>query len=149
MQFSRHYCLFTILTLVRTCPFHGLMRFYFAPSQRQLKRLVIQLIFSKSFIMIIIIIYFENVHFFHATLGLDICPYEVPPHIPEYRPFRMLAKHFHEKCYYAVALTILDAESCEEYNFSVPTCIWCYQWYNIKMLVMPNESLMRLVTQPI
>ena len=32
---------------------------------------------------------FENVPFFHATLGLDFCPYEVPPHIPEYRPFRM------------------------------------------------------------
>ena len=31
-----------------------------------------------------IIIYFENVHFFHAMLGLDICPYEVPPHIPQY-----------------------------------------------------------------
>ena len=29
---------------------------------------------------------FENVHFFHATLGLDVCPYEVPPHIPEYCP---------------------------------------------------------------
>ena len=39
--------------------------------------------------VIIIIIYFENVHFFHATLGFDVCPYEVPPHIPEYRPFRM------------------------------------------------------------
>ena len=28
------------------------------------------------------------------TLGLDVCPYEVPPHIPEYRPFRMWTKHF-------------------------------------------------------
>ena len=28
-------------------------------------------------------------------LGLDVCLYEVPPHIPEYRPFRMLTKHFH------------------------------------------------------
>ena len=28
-------------------------------------------------------------------LGLDVCPYEVPPHIPEYRPFRMQTKHFH------------------------------------------------------
>ena len=37
------------------------------------------------FIIIIIIIYFENVHFLHATLGLDVCPYEVPPHIPEYQ----------------------------------------------------------------
>ena len=41
-----------------------------------------------------IIIYFENVHFFHAMLGLDVSPYEVPPHIPEYRPFRILTKHF-------------------------------------------------------
>ena len=32
---------------------------------------------------------FENVHFFHAKLGLDVRPYEVPPHIHEYRPFRM------------------------------------------------------------
>ena len=31
-----------------------------------------------------IIIYFENVHFCHAMLGLDICPHEVPPHIHEY-----------------------------------------------------------------
>ena len=34
-----------------------------------------------SFI-VVIIIYFEKVHFFHAKLGLDVCPYEVPPHIP-------------------------------------------------------------------
>ena len=34
--------------------------------------------------IIIIIIYFENVHFFHAKQGSDIFPYEVPPHIPEY-----------------------------------------------------------------
>ena len=27
---------------------------------------------------------FENNHFFHTMLGLDICPYEVPLHIPEY-----------------------------------------------------------------
>ena len=26
------------------------------------------------------------VHIFHATLGLDVSPYEVPPHIPEHRP---------------------------------------------------------------
>ena len=29
------------------------------------------------------------VHIFHATLGLDVSPYEVPPHIPEHRPPRM------------------------------------------------------------
>ena len=34
-------------------------------------------------IIIIIIIYFENALFFQAKLGLDVCPYEVPPHIPE------------------------------------------------------------------
>ena len=34
-----------------------------------------------SFI-VVIIIYFEKAHFFHAKLGLDVCPYEVPPHIP-------------------------------------------------------------------
>ena len=28
-------------------------------------------------LIIIITIYFENVHFFHATLGLDVCPCEV------------------------------------------------------------------------
>ena len=39
-------------------------------------------------------IYFENVHFFHAVLGLHICPYKVPPHIPEYRPFRLPTRHF-------------------------------------------------------
>ena len=46
-------------------------------------------------IIIIIIIYFENVHFFHDKLRLDVCPYEVPPHIPEYCPFRLQTKHFH------------------------------------------------------
>ena len=45
--------------------------------------------------IIIIIIYFENIHFLHATPGLDVCPYEVPPLIPEYCPFRMQTKHFH------------------------------------------------------
>ena len=40
-------------------------------------------------------IYFENVHFFHAVLGLHICPYEVPPHILEYRPFRLPTRQFH------------------------------------------------------
>ena len=34
---------------------------------------------------IIIIIYFENVHFFHAMLELVVCPYEIPPNFPEYR----------------------------------------------------------------
>ena len=29
------------------------------------------------------------VHIFHSTLGLDVSPYEVPPHIPEHRPPRM------------------------------------------------------------
>ena len=47
------------------------------------------------FSAIIFIIYFENVHFFHATLGLDVWSYEVPPHIPEYCPFRIYTKHFH------------------------------------------------------
>ena len=28
-------------------------------------------------------------------LGVDVCPYEVLSHIPEYRPFRMQTKHFH------------------------------------------------------
>ena len=42
----------------------------------------------------IIIIYFENVHFFSTKLGLDVRPYEVPPHIPEYRSFRLQTKHF-------------------------------------------------------
>ena len=37
-------------------------------------------------VLIIIIIHFENIYFFHATLRLDVCPYEVPPHIPEYCP---------------------------------------------------------------
>ena len=48
-----------------------------------------------QFIIIIIIIYFENVHFLHAKLGLDVCPYEVPPHIPVYCQFRLQTKHFH------------------------------------------------------
>ena len=35
------------------------------------------------------------VHIFHATLGLDVSPYEVPPHIPEHRPPRMQTEHPH------------------------------------------------------
>ena len=46
-------------------------------------------------IIIIIIIHFENVHFFLAKLGLYVCPHEVPPHIPVYCPFRLRTKHFH------------------------------------------------------
>ena len=34
---------------------------------------------------------FLNVHFF----GTKFCPYEVPPPIPEYCPFRLQTKHFH------------------------------------------------------
>ena len=33
---------------------------------------------NLTFIILIIIIYFKDVHFFHATIGLDVCPYEVP-----------------------------------------------------------------------
>ena len=32
-------------------------------------------------VIIIIIIYFENIHFFHAHLGLDVCPQMKPLHI--------------------------------------------------------------------
>ena len=47
-------------------------------------------------VIIIIIIYCENVHFFHTKVGLDICPYEVPPHISEYYcTFRLQTNHFH------------------------------------------------------
>ena len=35
------------------------------------------------------------VHIFHATLGLDVSPYEVPPHIPEHRPPWMQTEHPH------------------------------------------------------
>ena len=35
-----------------------------------------KIVLKKSFI---IIIYFENVHFFHTTLSIDVCQYEVPP----------------------------------------------------------------------
>ena len=59
------------------------------------KILVVRLRVSYNNQVLIIIIYFENVHFCQAKLGLDIRPYEVPPHIPEYRPFRMQTKHFH------------------------------------------------------
>ena len=38
---------------------------------------------------IIIIIYFENVHFFHVSPELDVCPYEAPPVIPEHRPSKL------------------------------------------------------------
>ena len=34
-------------------------------------------------------------HIFHATLGLDVSPYEVPPHIPEHRPPKMQTEHPH------------------------------------------------------
>ena len=40
-------------------------------------------------IMIMIIIYFENIHFLYAKQRLDVCPYEVPQHTPEYCPFRL------------------------------------------------------------
>ena len=50
---------------------------------------------GRYFVKTIIIIYFENVHFFHAVLGLDICPYEVPLHIPEYCSFTLQTKQFH------------------------------------------------------
>ena len=51
---------------------------------------VVAIFLNMSYIMMmIIIIYFENVHFFHDKKGLDVCPYLVPPHILEYRPFRM------------------------------------------------------------
>ena len=35
------------------------------------------------------------VHIFHATLELDVSPYEVPPHIPEHCPPRMQTEHPH------------------------------------------------------
>ena len=41
------------------------------------------------------VIYFENIHFFHAKPGLVICPYEAPPHISEYCQFRLHTKHLH------------------------------------------------------
>ena len=41
----------------------------------------------KSGSVIIIIIYFENVHLFQAKQRLGVCPYEVPPHIPEHCSF--------------------------------------------------------------
>ena len=53
------------------------------------------LLVCRSRFIIIIIIYFENVYFFHAMLGLDVCPYEVPPHIPENCPLRPQTNHFH------------------------------------------------------
>ena len=35
-------------------------------------------------------------HIAHMTVAhMDVCPYEVPPHIPEHHPFRMQTKHFH------------------------------------------------------
>ena len=37
-------------------------------------------------------IYFENVHFFHAKLGLDVYPYDVPSHILENCPLRLQTK---------------------------------------------------------
>ena len=44
---------------------------------------------SSAFILV-------NVHLFHAKLELDVCPYEVPPQIPEHHPpFSMYAKHLH------------------------------------------------------
>ena len=41
----------------------------------------------------IIIIYFENVHFFHAQL--DVCP----ENFPEHRPLRLQTKQFHVLIY--------------------------------------------------
>ena len=38
---------------------------------------------------------FLKCHFFHAKLGLDVCPYEVPPYIPENCPLGPQTKHFH------------------------------------------------------
>ena len=40
--------------------------------------------------IIIIIIYFENVHFFHATLGLDVCP--------NMKPLQISLKTAHSWC---------------------------------------------------
>ena len=34
-------------------------------------------------------------HFFHAKLELDVCPYEIPPYIPENCPLGLQTKHFH------------------------------------------------------
>ena len=42
-----------------------------------------------------ITIYYENILLFHAKLGLDVNLYQVPPHIPEYCPFRLQTEHFH------------------------------------------------------
>ena len=39
----------------------------------------------------LIIVFFENVYFFLAKLGLDVCPYEAPP----YSPFRLQTMHVH------------------------------------------------------
>ena len=49
--------------------------------------------YFKYFIVIIIIIFFKR-HFFHAKLWLDVCLYEVPPHIPENRSLGPQTKHF-------------------------------------------------------
>ena len=38
---------------------------------------------------------FENLHFFHAKVGLDIYSYEVRPHIPEYCTFKLQTMLFH------------------------------------------------------
>ena len=44
--------------------------------------------------IIIIIIYFENVYFFHAVQRFGVCPYEVPTYILEYCSFRLQTKQY-------------------------------------------------------
>ena len=70
-------------------------------------------------------LYFENVHFFHAVLGSDVCPYEVPPHIPEYCPFRLQTKQF------LVIIPFLAMLSADVVYFVLILDLWlepCY-WF--------------------
>ena len=67
-------------------------------------------------IIIIIIIYFENVHFSTAKLGTDtFAPNQVPPHISKNRPLGMQTKQFH-----VIPNTPMSSYSCPDLSSPPP-----------------------------
>ena len=68
-------------------------------------------------IQVIIIIYFENINFFHAQLGLDVSPdNKASPHIPEHCPFRLQTEQFHVNIYTSTIWWIINTEKNDSYQ---------------------------------